>query len=161
MLVKIRRRHIREKLSIRDIARRTNLSRNTIRQWLKSPEMSEPKYPERWVTSVVDPYSDQLRSWLQTDSHRPKRDHRTAKIMFEAIRAQRYAGSYVRVCVRIRKLRQELGDAPHRSAFVPLSLARAKHSSLTGAASTPGSAACGGVSKSPTASWSAAGHSGW
>jgi transposase len=68
MLAKIRRMHIREKLSIREIARRTNLSRNTVRQWLKSPEMSEPKYPERRVVSVVDPYVDQLRSWLETDS---------------------------------------------------------------------------------------------
>lgn len=120
MLAKIRRMHIREKLSIREIARRTNLSRNTVRQWLKKPEMGEPKYSERQVSGVVDPYSDQLRSWLQTDSHRPKRDRRTARIMFEAIKSQGYAGSYVRVCVHVRKLRQELGDAPHRTAFVPL-----------------------------------------
>jgi transposase len=113
--------YIREKLSIREIARRTNLSRNTVRQWLKSAEMSEPKYPKRHVVSVVDPYVEQLRSWLETDSHRPKRDRRTARIMFEAIKAQGYLGSYVRACVRVRKLRQELGDAPHRSAFVPLS----------------------------------------
>ncbi len=69
MLAKIRRMHIREKLSIREIARRTNLSRDTVRQWLKSAEMSEPKYPERCVVSVVDPYVGQLRSWLETDSH--------------------------------------------------------------------------------------------
>lgn len=123
MLAKIRRMHIREKLSIREIARRTNLSRNTVRQWLKKPEMSEPKYPERQTSSVVDPYSDQLRSWLQTDSHRPKRDRRTARVMFEAIKAQGYGGSYVRVSVHVRKLRQELGEAPRRSAFVPLTFA--------------------------------------
>ena len=51
MLAKIRRMYIREKLSIREIARRTNLSRNTVRQWLKSPEMGEPKYPERRIAS--------------------------------------------------------------------------------------------------------------
>jgi hypothetical protein len=43
--------------------------------------------------------------------------------MFEAIKAQGYGGSYVRVSVHVRKLRQELGDAPHRSAFVPLTFA--------------------------------------
>ena len=47
MLAKIRRMHIREKLSVREIPRRTNISRNTVRQWLKSPEISEPKYPQR------------------------------------------------------------------------------------------------------------------
>ncbi len=120
MLAKIRRMYLREKLSIREIAKRTNLSRNTVRRWLKQPEMTEPQYPARVIAGIVDPYSDQLRNWLQTDSHRPKRDRRTAKIMYEAIKAQGYAGSYGRVSARIRTLRQELGDAPHRSAFVPL-----------------------------------------
>lgn len=88
MLAKIRRMHIREKLTIREIATRTNLSRNTVRQWLKSPEMSKPKYPERCVVIVVDPYSDQLRSWIETDSHRRKRDRCTGKIMHESIKAR-------------------------------------------------------------------------
>lgn len=120
MLAKIRRMYLREKLSIREIARRTNLSRNTIRQWLRQPEMTAPKYPERTSTSIVDPYVEQLRQWVQADSHRAKRDRRTAKVMFEAIRAQGYAGSYTRVTIRVRKLQQEISDAPARSAFVPL-----------------------------------------
>lgn len=120
MLAKIRRMYLREKLSIREIARRTNLSRNTIRQWLRQPEMSAPKYPERTTTSIVDPYVEQLRQWVQADSHRAKRDRRTAKVMFEAIREQGYAGSYTRVTIRVRKLQQEISDAPARSAFVPL-----------------------------------------
>ena len=120
MLAKIRRMHLRDKLSIREIARSTNLSRNTIRKWLKDSQMSEPHYPERQTPSVVDPYKEQLRQWLLTDSHRAKRDRRTAKIMYEHIKAQGYSGSYVRVSVQVRKLRQELADAPHRKAFVPL-----------------------------------------
>jgi transposase len=123
MLAKIRRMHIRDKLSIREISRRTNLSRNTIRQWLREPEMTEPKYPDRRARSIVDPYIDQLRQWVQVDSHRAKRDRRTAKVMFEAIRNQGYPGSYVRVSVHVRKLRQALGDAPKRSAYVPLTFA--------------------------------------
>ena len=100
--------HIREQLSIREIAKRTNLSRNAIRQWLKSPDMSEPKYPERCIVSAVDPYVDKLRSWLETDSHRPKRDCRTAKIMFKAIEVLGYPGSYMWACIQVRKMRQEL-----------------------------------------------------
>lgn len=120
MLAKIRQMHLREKLSIREIARHTNLSRNTIRQWLRQPEMTEPKYPERTTTSIVDPYVEHLRQWVQTGCHRAKRDRRTAKVMFEGIRAQGYAGSYTRVAIRVRKLQQEISDAPTRSAFVPL-----------------------------------------
>lgn len=112
MLAEIRRMYLREKLSIREIARRTNLSRNRIRQWLRQPEMTVPKYPERTATSIVDPYVDQLRQWVQTKSNRAKLGRRTAKVMFEAIRAQGYAGSYTRVAIRVRKLQQEISDAP-------------------------------------------------
>jgi transposase-like protein len=89
MLAKIRRMHLRDKLSIREIARRTDLSRNTVRKWLRLPEMEEPRYPLRQSTSIVDAYAEQLRLWLQTDSHRAQRDRRTARVMFEAIKGRR------------------------------------------------------------------------
>lgn len=120
IFAKIRRLHLRDKLSIREIARRTNLSRNTIRHWLRQPDMTEPTYPIRQNKSVVDPYAEQLRQWLTADSHRPKRDRRTVKAMFEALKAQGYPGSYTRVAIRVRQLRWEINDAPNRKAFVPL-----------------------------------------
>lgn len=123
MLAKIRRMYFRDKLSIREIARRTNLSRNTISEWLKKEGMQEPKYPPRQVSRLIDPFTDQLRQWLETDSHRPKRDRRTAKVMFEAIKAQGFKGSYVRTSAHVRQLRQALGDTPQRKAFVPLRFA--------------------------------------
>lgn len=123
MFAKIRRMHFREKLSIREIERRTNLSRNTIRKWLREPAMTEPRYPEREGKSVVDAYADQIRTWIQTDSHRAKRDRRTARVMFQAIQAQGYSGGYGRVCALVRRLQQELAEAPGRRAFVPLAFA--------------------------------------
>ncbi|MFJ2986217.1 helix-turn-helix domain-containing protein, partial [Collimonas sp. NPDC087041] len=114
MLAKIRRMYIREKLSIREIARRCNLSRNTVRQWLRDSEKIEPKYPERISRSIVDSYTEQLRQWVQVDSHRAKRDRRTAKVMFEAIQKQGYAGGYLRVAIRVRQLKQEINNAPNR-----------------------------------------------
>ena len=123
MFAKIRRMHFREKLSIREIERRTNLSRNTIRKWLREPAMTEPRYPEREGKSVVDAYADQIRTWIQTDSHRARRDRRTARVMFQAIQAQGYSGGYGRVCALVRRLQQELAQAPSRKAFVPLAFA--------------------------------------
>lgn len=123
MLGKIRRMYFRDKLSIREIAKRTNLSRNTVTDWVKKEDMCEPKYPVRQVACLIDPYIDQLRQWVETDSHRPKRDRRTAKFMFEAIKTKGYSGGYVRVAINIRKLRQESNDAPQRKAFVPLHFA--------------------------------------
>ncbi len=123
MLAKIRRMYFRENLSIREIAKRCSLARNTVRQWLREPEMNEPKYPKRQSKSVMDCYVDQLRQWVQTDSHRSKRDRRTAKAMFLAIKEQGFTGSYVRVAVYVRRLRAEINAAPNKSAFVPLSFA--------------------------------------
>ena len=123
MFAKIRRMHFREKLSIREIERRTNLSRNTIRKWLREPAMTEPRYPEREGKSVIDAYADQIRTWIQTDSHRAKRDRRTARVMFQTIQAQGYSGGYGRVCALVRRLQQELSEAPGRKAFVPLAFA--------------------------------------
>ena len=44
MIGKVRRLHCREKKSVREIARITSLSRNTVRKWLKAPVEGEPKY---------------------------------------------------------------------------------------------------------------------
>ncbi len=38
VLGKIRRMYLRDKLSLHEITKRTGLSRNTIRKWLRTPE---------------------------------------------------------------------------------------------------------------------------
>ncbi|MBU9597651.1 IS21 family transposase [Burkholderia multivorans] len=120
MLAKIRRMYFREKVPLREIARRTGLSRNTIRTWLRQPDAAEPKYPKRVSPSVVDAWAGQLEEWLRADSHRPKRERRTARFMFEAIRAQGYGGSYTRVSIFVRRWREQQTQAPRRQAYVPL-----------------------------------------
>ena len=87
MLAKIRRMHFRDGMSLREVSRRTGLSRNTVRAWLRQTEVTEPKYPARVVRSIVDPYKEQLEAWLNADLRRPKRDRRTAKVLFNQIRA--------------------------------------------------------------------------
>ena len=45
MLGKIRRMHLRDKMSLHAIARQTGLSRNTLRRWLReSHEVAVPTY---------------------------------------------------------------------------------------------------------------------
>lgn len=55
MLAKIRRMHLRDGLSIGEVSRRTGLSRNTVRQWLRQDGVIEPKYParEQWACAVA------------------------------------------------------------------------------------------------------------
>jgi hypothetical protein len=91
MLAKIRRIYFRDKIPLREIARQTGLSRNTLRHWLRQGEMREPAYPARTSASLLDPYKEQLVNWLRADSHRPKRDRRTAKIVFHLIHVQGFA----------------------------------------------------------------------
>jgi IS30 family transposase len=72
-LTKIRRLYFRDKLSIREISRQTGMSRNTLSNWLREPEIIEPKYPARVVVTKLDAYADTLRQWLKADSGRGKR----------------------------------------------------------------------------------------
>ena len=121
MLAKIRRMHLRDGLSIREVSRRTGLSRNTVRQWLRQEGVTEPKYPKRETASAVDAWAEHLASALKADQHRPVRDRRTVKMLFEQIRALGYAGSYARVTRWVRGWRAEQDAAPRRAAFVPMS----------------------------------------
>lgn len=122
MLAKIRRMHFRDHIPLREIARRTGLARNTLRHWLRQKDVVEPQYKKREVKSVVDPWSEQLAQWLKADSHRPKRDRRTAMVMFKGIQAQGYPGSYNRVCAYIKRWRAVEAEKP-KPAYVPLTFA--------------------------------------
>ncbi|MBB4104678.1 transposase [Rhizobium borbori] len=74
LLSVIRRWHFREHLSIREIYRRTGLSRNTVRKYLRLDGV-EPKFkiPER--PSKLDPFADLLSAWLKTKTE-PRRIYR-------------------------------------------------------------------------------------
>jgi transcriptional regulator with XRE-family HTH domain len=65
----IRGMALREKLSMREISRRTGLSRNTIAKYLSAGTI-EPKFtvPER--PRKLDPFADKLAGWLKTEAGR-------------------------------------------------------------------------------------------
>ena len=50
-------------MSIREIARRTGLSRNTVKKYLRAGEEA-PRYARRASSSKLDPYADKLAIWL-------------------------------------------------------------------------------------------------
>ncbi len=69
LLSVIWRLHGHDKLPIREIARRTGLSRNTIRKYLANGEVT-PAYPARKSVSKLDPFAETLLSWLKRESKR-------------------------------------------------------------------------------------------
>ena len=72
----IRRLRLREKLSLHEIARRTFLSRNTVKKYLKA-EIVEPKFDASNRASKLDPFSEKLAAWLNLMpcKHRPALKH--------------------------------------------------------------------------------------
>jgi IS30 family transposase len=74
----IHRWHLREHVPIREISRRTGVSRNTIRRNLRS-ETIEPKFrvPDR--PSRLDPYAEKLSAWLRHEAGRPRKQKRTIR----------------------------------------------------------------------------------
>lgn len=121
MLAKIRRMHFRDGMSIREVSRRSGLSRNTVRRWLLEVDVVEPKYPVRKSWSALLVWREHLMTALRADAMRPKRDRRTILMLYEEIRALGYAGSYCGVTWWIRRWRaEEAAAASQRSAFIPL-----------------------------------------
>ena len=118
----IRRWALREHLSIREIARRTKLSRNTIRSYLRSGAV-EPKFsvPER--PSKLDPYAAKLAVWLKTEAGKSRKQRRTARQLHEDLVKLGYTGSYGRVAAFARAWkaeRQREQQTTGRGTFVPL-----------------------------------------
>ncbi|MFC0340533.1 winged helix-turn-helix transcriptional regulator, partial [Paracoccus niistensis] len=92
----IRRMALREKLPIREIARRTGLSRNTIRKYLKAGTV-EPRFsvPER--PSKLDPFADKLAAWLKTETLKSRKQRRPLTQLHADLVALGFTGSYNRV----------------------------------------------------------------
>ena len=120
MLGKVRRLYFRDGVSINEIARRTSLSRNTIKKWLKAPEAATPKYRRREGPTKLTPFVARLQQALETDSHRPRQDRRTARALHAQLKAQGYAGGYTQLTDFIRAWRRREGQTGATAAFVPL-----------------------------------------
>lgn len=74
----IRRWALREQMSIREIARRTGLSRNTVKKYLRAGE-EEPRYAKRASSSKLDPYADKLSTWLAVKATKSRKQRRNLR----------------------------------------------------------------------------------
>ena len=122
LLSVIRRWHFRDKLPIREIERRTGLSRNTIRKYLRSGTV-EPKFKVPDRPSKLDPFAQKLSGWLRIEAGKSRKQRRTVKQMHADLVELGFDGSYNRVAAFARKWkteRQYEQQTSGRGTFVPL-----------------------------------------
>jgi transposase len=120
MIGKVRRMKMREQLSNSEIAKRTGLSRNTVKKWLKAPGDEIPKYRRQSGFTKLSEFEQVLVQALKADAHRPKHARRSARALFAQLQAQGYRGGYSRLTDFIRAWRDQAGQAASK-AFVPMS----------------------------------------
>lgn len=119
MFGRVRRMYYRDGISRSEIARRTGLSRTTVKKWIKAPMGTEPKYRRVGRLGKLSEFKEELLQALRADARRPKRDRRTALMLHHAIQAKGYAGGYTAVTDFVRSWRTSNGNAITR-AYVPL-----------------------------------------
>ncbi len=104
----IRRWALRDKMPIREISRRTGLSRNTIKKYLREGAV-EPKFKTPTRPSKLDPYADRLSAWLLAQARKPRKERRTVKQMHADLVKLGYNGSYGHVAAFARAGRSWYG----------------------------------------------------
>jgi transposase len=112
-------------MPIRGIARRTGLSRNTVRKYLASGVV-EPSYPRRKSPSKLDAYEPTLTSWLHRETRRSRKQRRSVKQLYFDLVPLGCTGSYDRVAAFACQWHREQQQAAHlasRGTYVPLAFA--------------------------------------
>lgn len=118
---KIRNAHHRDHKPIRQIARDMNLSRNTVRTILRS-EATELHY-ERTVqpSPKLEAFKASLSRMLDEDARKPKKQRRSALLLFEQLQRDGFGGGYDTVRRFVQRWKQQAQESI--KAFVPLSFA--------------------------------------
>ena len=122
LLSVIRRWYFRERKSIREISRRTGLSRNTVRKYLRG-NIVEPSYSNRHYPRNLDSYAQTLTEWLTRETRRHRKQRRSVKQLYYDLIALGYRGSYDRVAAFARDWRSRQREAAQHSGkgtYVPL-----------------------------------------
>ena len=118
---KIRNAHHRDHKPIRQIAGEMNLSRNTVRTSLRS-DVTELHY-ERKVQPApkLEAFKAPLTRMLDEDARKPKKQRRSALLLFEQVQREGFGGGYDSVRRFVQRWKREAQEPV--KAFVPLSFA--------------------------------------
>jgi transposase len=115
---KIRCAYERDKKSIRQIARDFNLSRNTVKKMLRTGIIDQQYVRKTQPFPKLGAYQESLVTRLSEDRDKPKREQRTAQVLFEELQRQGFSGSYDSVKRFVRKWRDAEAGKPV-VAYIP------------------------------------------
>lgn len=121
----IRRWHLRDQVSLREISKRLGVSRNTVRRYLRAGAVV-PSYAKRSSPSKLDGYAAKLADWLKSEAGRPRKQRRSLKQIHADLSALGFSGSYDRIAAFARRWRQEQREQTKtaaRGTYIPLRFA--------------------------------------
>lgn len=107
-------------LSIKEIVRRANLSRGTVRKILRS-NLTKFTY-QRTVVSlpVTGPIRSKLEEWIKEDQQKRRRQRRTAWRMYDILGSEHgYTGSYESIAKSVREISEKV-CAENHEVYIPL-----------------------------------------
>jgi len=117
----IRTLAITQGLSIREVSRRLNLSRNTVRKILRSDAVKQTYQRTISNVPVTGPILVKVEEWLKEDLTQRRKFRRTAWRIYEILRDEhRYTGSYESIERCVREIRDRLNKGI-KEAYIPLS----------------------------------------
>ena len=93
-IAKIRIRYHVKGEPIKQIARELGLSRNTVRKAIREEKTAKEYVRSTQVFPKLDDYKNQLTTWLEEDSRRPKPQRCSARRLHERLEGEGYSGAY-------------------------------------------------------------------
>lgn len=119
---KIRCAYHRDGKAIRQIAREFHLSKNTVKKVIRGDVTEFTYQRSRQPLPKLGLYRERLRQSLESDSAKPKKEQRTAAVLFEELQRQGFEGCYDSVRRYVQKWRGTEEGKPV-IAYIPQSFA--------------------------------------
>ena len=118
-ITKVRLAYFRDGKAIREIARKFNLARNTVKNIIRSGATDQKYERSEQPRPKLGIFVKQLTEWLEEDRNKPVRHRRSAQILFEELQRAGYDGGYDTLRRYVGTWQKEDGTALVK-AFVPL-----------------------------------------
>lgn len=115
---KIRRLYHVENHSIKEIARRLKISKNTVRRVLRAEGAGRTYQREKTTKPKLEKYEETLRSWLESDKKLPKKKRPNATHYHKELKKLGYTGAYDSIQRYVKKWLTD--NNKNTNAYIPL-----------------------------------------